>query len=493
MEKTIIKNNPLAYYRRNSTTQWGEDGIISEIFKRIGISEKLCIEFGAWDGKHYSNTWSLWHEENWSALLIEGDEKKCAELKKTTAEFKKVIPYCAYVMPKGENSLDSIIKKTFPNITVDLLSIDIDGDDYYIFESLEISPRVVIIEHNPTIPPGNIVIQDKGQYFGASAQAIINLGHKKNYALVALTETNVLFVHKSEFSKLQIDEPVLSDIFIDTNLTYIMTAYDGTPVLSRLPTYNNMELNTEREIRFQENSFITVNIKKYHNFGIIVRKIKTLLGRVWVKLFRKKKVDTQAERVMPWRAANGDQTLRLNYPILTQESIVVDAGGYEGQWASDIFGKYTCNVFIFEPVPSYFSAIQSRFENNKKITVYNTGLSNKNVETTLTLLDDSSSAFKIGERKEVVKMVDASTFFEGHNIDDIDLIKINIEGGEYDLLENLIESGYTKKIKNIQVQFHDFIPDAENRMKALQDKLAQTHHLTYNFPFVWENWEINSK
>ena len=70
----------------------------------------------------------------------------------------------------------------------------------------------------------------------------------------------------------------------------------------------------------------------------------------------------------------------------------------------------------------------------------------------------------------------------------IDLMKINIEGAEYDLLEHLIENKFVENIKDIQVQFHDFVPNAEARMKNIQAGLSKTHYLTYQYPFVWENW-----
>ncbi len=70
----------------------------------------------------------------------------------------------------------------------------------------------------------------------------------------------------------------------------------------------------------------------------------------------------------------------------------------------------------------------------------------------------------------------------------IDLMKINIEGAEYDLLEYLIASGLVRRIRRFQIQFHDFVLDAEARMLAIQEQLASTHRVTYQFPFIWENW-----
>ncbi len=488
--------NEFIKYKKNITSQWGEDEIIQEIFKRIDAKEKFCIEFGAWDGKHLSNVWNLWHENNWSALLIEGDEKKCKDLENSVSVFPKVKPYCAYVQKEGENSLDTILTKTFPNKEIDLLSIDIDGNDYYILETLLAKPRVIIIEYNPTIPLHLELIQKEDQYFGSSALSIYKLAYKKGYKLVHMTETNMFFIIGNEFSKLQIDEQTLQDMFITKHLTYLMTGYDGTPVLTQIPTYNNILKITKREIHFRNEKLPTINFSIHKSLRSYIKNVIIFLEKIIfnISIFLKKETteNLQAKRVVPWFKIAGDKTLRLNY-LLDSSSIVVDVGGYEGQWSSDIFAKYQCNIHIFEPVKSFFEKIKERFTKNDKIKVHNIGLSNKNTELPISLLNDSSSLFKEDTQNEYIKVVDASVFFKEQNIENIDLIKINIEGGEYDLLENLIKNGYISKIKNIQVQFHDFVPDAKERMIKIQEELGKTHHITYQYEFVWENWEINAK
>ena len=201
----------------------------------------------------------------------------------------------------------------------------------------------------------------------------------------------------------------------------------------------------------------------------------------------------QSKRVRPWKKANGEQ-LRFAYP-LTESSVVMDLGGYEGQWASDIFSRYCCSVMVFEPVREFSDQIAKRFAANRKISSFPFGLSGATGTVEISLDKNSSSAFKDTgnkENKESVRMVRASDFFSEHEIGAVDLMKINIEGGEYELLEHLIESGLVRKIRNIQVQFHDFVPNAQARMEKIQRELAKTHHTTYQYPFVWENWELNS-
>jgi hypothetical protein len=126
------------------------------------------------------------------------------------------------------------------------------------------------------------------------------------------------------------------------------------------------------------------------------------------------------------------------------------------------------------------------------VQVFPCGLSKSNETTQLSIADNSSSIFGKSENMVNIKLVDAAEFLQQNNISRIDLMKINIEGGEYDFLEHLITTGEIIKIKNIQVQFHDFVPDAEQRMKAIQHNLEKTHELTYQYEFVWENWKLKS-
>jgi FkbM family methyltransferase len=198
----------------------------------------------------------------------------------------------------------------------------------------------------------------------------------------------------------------------------------------------------------------------------------------------------QAIRCESWFRVNGDTTLRLNYD-LNSNSLVFDLGGYEGQWAADIFIKYKCHILIFEPYKTYAENIEKRFSHNDKVKVFTFGLSSESQTLELCISDDASSLFKKGQNAVAVYLKKASDFFKENKIDKIDLMKINIEGGEYDLLEHLIESQLIKEIKNLQVQFHDFIiPNAKERMNKIQHELSKTHILTYQYEFVWENWKL---
>ena len=225
----------------------------------------------------------------------------------------------------------------------------------------------------------------------------------------------------------------------------------------------------------------------------LISKILNKLGWQLTKASKLFYTSPQQKRCIPWFSDNGDKTLRLDYE-LNNDSIVFDLGGYEGQWASDIFSKYWCFIYVFEPVEKFFNKIEQRFSKNEKIFVHQFGLSNDNKKEKISIDGDSSSSFKtkdVGEYGKYIELVSAIDFIKKHEISIIHLMKINIEGGEYDLLEHLVETGFINNIINIQVQFHDFVPNAKLRMNKIQQELSKTHSLTYQYPFVWENWQKN--
>ncbi|MES2353804.1 MAG: FkbM family methyltransferase [Pseudomonadota bacterium] len=197
-----------------------------------------------------------------------------------------------------------------------------------------------------------------------------------------------------------------------------------------------------------------------------------------------------------WVRIKGDQTLLKDYP-LTAESIVVDVGGYLGDWTESIFKKYQPNCFVFEPMDAYFQKMVERFKTNPKIRTFNFGLSNADTSADLFIQGAGSSVYSAAnEKPEVstttIQLRDITRVFQELDIKFVDLITINIEGGEFDLFERMIESGLTKQCKNIQVQFHSYIDDAEEKRAKIHKKLSLTHIKSYDYPFTWESWRLKS-
>ncbi|MEM7514286.1 MAG: FkbM family methyltransferase [Bacteroidota bacterium] len=195
-----------------------------------------------------------------------------------------------------------------------------------------------------------------------------------------------------------------------------------------------------------------------------------------------------------WYKIQGDNSLRVEYPLF-DNSVVWDVGGFRGDWAAEILARYGCHLSIFEPVSAFGEILEKRFGRNQKVQLFFYGLSGKNEKVNFNVIEESSTSLLSKEPTkwqdqsfEEVELKSFSDCLAHHSPEGIDLIKVNIEGGEYDLLEHILEKDLASKIKFIQVQFHNFIPDAEKRMKSIQNKLRETHELTYQYPFVWESW-----
>ena len=196
----------LLHYRYNKYSQNGEDGIIEELCRRLDITKGWFVEFGAWDGKHLSNSYRLLSEWGWSGVDIEADPDRYRDLLTTRAAFPdRLHTICAFVGFEGENTLDNLLARTPLPRDFDLLSIDIDSYDWQVWKSLaNYHPRIVIIEGNSLLSPGVYKLHDPPDCFGASFSALLDLGTSKGYRLVCHTG-NCFFVLNELVPKLELD------------------------------------------------------------------------------------------------------------------------------------------------------------------------------------------------------------------------------------------------------------------------------------------------
>ena len=217
--------------------------------------------------------------------------------------------------------------------------------------------------------------------------------------------------------------------------------------------------------------------------------------RFLIKLRRslqKKYFPTDRDKAMRrWKSDQGDQKLRLEYD-LSSASVVMDLGGYRGTWADEIHSRYGCTVHVFEPVRTFAEGIAAKFQGNPSIHVHGCGLGSHTRTERIGLSADASSIFQNDGVLETIELVDATQWFSAHQIQSVDLMKINIEGGEYELLERMLDSRLASRIDNIQVQFHNIAADSEARMNTILERLQATHQPTYQYHFVWENWQRNA-
>jgi hypothetical protein len=191
MSETTLPD--LLTYCRNLTSQNGEDGIVEEINRRLQLDQGHFVEFGAWDGKQFSNTYSLL-ARGWYGVYIEGDKAKFRDLLSTREEYPDQIEAICDYVGLTENTIDELLSRTRTPKEFDVLSIDIDGYDWHVWHSLtNYLPKVVLVEGNSGVLPGVWQLHEEGVCQGSSFTALVALAKTKGYQLVCHTG-NLIFV-----------------------------------------------------------------------------------------------------------------------------------------------------------------------------------------------------------------------------------------------------------------------------------------------------------
>jgi hypothetical protein len=225
----------LAGFKRDVHSQGGEDGVIAKLLETLPESDKWCVEFGAWDGIHLSNTRHLIVSGGYSSVQIEGSRAKCAELAKNYAANSKVIPVNAFVGFDPHDGLDAILARHPIPRDFDFLSIDVDGNDYHIWKAVvEYRPKAVCIEFNPTVPTELRFVQraDPRVHQGAGLRSLVELGKEKGYELVCALTINAFFVDAKYFPLFGIADNRAESLRTDlSHVTYLYSGYDGALIL----------------------------------------------------------------------------------------------------------------------------------------------------------------------------------------------------------------------------------------------------------------------
>jgi hypothetical protein len=189
--------------------QGAEEAMLERIFERVPPRHRFCVEFGASDGVRNSNTARLLRERGWRGVLIEASDYRFPRLRDNYASTPGVRVMQARVQPDNAERL--FAEAEVPE-DLDLLSIDIDGNDYWVWRSLERHrPQVVVIEYNPYYePPERWVMTynpehawDGSTYYGASLESLVHLGKAKGYELLCCDRmgNNAFFVEQSLYSR----------------------------------------------------------------------------------------------------------------------------------------------------------------------------------------------------------------------------------------------------------------------------------------------------
>ncbi len=179
---------------RNETSQFGEDGILEAIFERIGTTNKWFLEVGAADGCFCGNTARLVPLE-WQGIWIEADDKQFKQMLLKWPNADNVIKLHRHVQPIGADSLDRIIVEHSAPLDLDLMVIDVDGQEFYLLDMLKAHPRVLMIEfeHNQD-GKDEMFVPEPGGTGQAGEYMITELLVAKGYTPVVKTFCNIIAV-----------------------------------------------------------------------------------------------------------------------------------------------------------------------------------------------------------------------------------------------------------------------------------------------------------
>jgi len=208
-----------------------------------------------------------------------------------------------------------------------------------------------------------------------------------------------------------------------------------------------------------------------------------------IRLYKVMKSDPIA--LQNWHRDRGDYTHNVNYQ-LTNDSVVVDLGGFRGVWADMLLqniAPVTPKIILVEPVPEFFNYLVDKFKDRPNIKVLSCGVSTNGSKASKNIYvssDGSSTQYECGPSAEIstVPIEDIIADYQT-----VDLIQINIEGDEYALMEYMLDSGAINRFKNLQIQYHLGIENDRARRDSIQQRLISAGFIRkFDYPFVWEGW-----
>lgn len=180
----------------------------------------------------------------------------------------------------------------------------------------------------------------------------------------------------------------------------------------------------------------------------------------------------------------GDEFLHHNRSEVSTAVIGAFKGKSTSTWAES-----SRQVVALEPVPEFFALLQDRFRENPNIKLLNCALAAEAGEMSISLSGDKSAPAGLAEDASKLsssEAMDARDFIEEYG--PFSLMEINIEGGEYAVLERLLQTGAILKIETLLIQFHNIAPNSQFLVDRIRDELSLTHRLRWSYEWVWEEW-----
>lgn len=203
----------------------------------------------------------------------------------------------------------------------------------------------------------------------------------------------------------------------------------------------------------------------------VIKKIK--------KIFFK---NTQTKEYLQFIEDGGDRIIFENIK-LNINSVIIDGGGFNGEFTDEIIKKKFQKVYIYEPDKIFFECLKKKYEFKENIEILNYALFNKKQNI---ILSENSNASSIMENSKVGSMVEAVDILdEFKKYKNIDLLKLNIEGAEYEVISRLLKTQELTKIKYLLVQFHREHDLNGTKFEKIFFEISKNYNVIFNYKYVW--------
>ena len=519
-ERRLKNEKAIELYGFKVYSQNDEDGIIEEIFNRIGTTNKIFVEFGVQNGLECNSHYLL--HKGWTGLWLEGDEKSCAEI---NARFFPVIKTAQLKIKQAfitKNNINHLIANSGFVGEIDLLSVDIDGNDYYVWQAINVvKPRVVVIEYNAKFPPNHFWKQaynenhrwDGSDWHGASLKALETLGKQLGYQLVGtnISGVNAFFV-KQELAEDLFIEPATAEELYNPARYSQFNYISGHPakfcLVNQLPNIGELNYNPAEYFKW----------KNSLNQNKIPEKIKTVAKEIFevikartnsfynpartnsVFFLPYSNIDLIQQSILTSDNYFGVQTLDkifydfkggwLSKIIEKNESVVVDVGANIGNstlfFANEL---HAGKVISFEAVPGISQILKINVEVNNlqnKVEIFNCGLSDKSDKAIVRHFNQENlGGTDLIAGAGLIKLSALDEF----NFPKVDFINIDVEGMESQVLEGAFETvKRTRPFISVK-SYRDKFPLVEEFLSELNYRHEDISDNVYLFyPAEYQNY-----
>ena len=192
--------------------------------------------------------------------------------------------------------------------------------------------------------------------------------------------------------------------------------------------------------------------------------------------------EIQTKEYLQFISDGGDELIFKNI-ILKDNAVTIDGGGFDGEFTDEILKKKCQNIYIYEPDPDFYKNLIRKYQLDNRVKILNLALFDKDRKMNLSENSNASSIMESTDSGRIINTVDVYNEFKKY--EKIDLLKLNIEGAEYDVLLRLIEKNELNKVKYLLVQFHKEHDLAEVKYNNILPKITKEFDIIFNYKYVW--------